>query len=749
MASKIKLIITALIIFVCCQIPVRAQENTLKIPDHIHKIFIEFDTCMTIESFKYLERYKSLFHKDVVDTVSILHDLYYTGPEFGFVAKSPLKIDELNQVFTSTDKEYITNIRGTFLQFGERITLQSRYGYKLYQYRLNKLLYYQNYKKDVNEFKEVPYYISLLSYNDPNNSTLKRASIIKVSTTRTTYPSRFIPESITFDFQPGIGSSDKVTGISNLNYQAYNLKTNFLLTGKRYFSYYFQLGVGYYTSDFNTALPDFSESYSAIDIDGSDFQKHAIYKGLSQKSHLSFIEIPVGFKAQFYRYKNVFNFFGSTGISYYVPANLSFTNTQGSAEYYGSYQFGNNFSIDLKDLPEYGFTTYPANTSENIYSIKPLTSVNASAGINLRVNKKISIEAGVGFRFFLNDVAVKETASAFSSGEGNIVPLVQKLPADLSMASANFGLTYNISPIRSPYYPIIDKRLLNLKETKISHSNLTSEKIKLSPSSNFIMKNLKTLEYQFRVNNQSVLKQGKISKKGDNYFLNVKIPKDQNHLELVKRINYNFWTGGTEVMDDNMLLPVDLNNNSEVNISKIPDLDIVVLFKFSNSHPDDKFALYDNMSKKVSSICSMSPGSERILFANDSIQIIKPDGNCDRFTSYLLDIQNQYSITDMSLISDFSGSLKTNGVVSKRRNINLHIFYLYKDMVFNTFEQSADFLQMYPENIQLISKLEKEVFGNQYNNIKVHIWSNFTPSETDLLNRYKSINQINWEYKIY
>ncbi|MBV5314341.1 MAG: hypothetical protein JZU47_13650 [Prolixibacteraceae bacterium] len=749
MASKIKLIITALIIFVCCQIPVRAQENALKIPDHIHKMFIEFDTCMTIESFKNLERYKSLFHKDVVDTVSIIHDLYYTGPEFGFVAKSPLKIDELNQVFTSTDKEYITNIRGTFLQFGERITLQSRYGYKLYQYRLNKLLYYQNYKKDVNEFKEVPYYISLLSYNDPNNSTLRRASIIKVSTTKTTYPSRFTPESLTFDFQQGISSSDKITGISKLNYQAYNLKTNFLLTGKKYFSYYFQLGVGYYNSDFNTALTDFSESYNAVDVDGSDFQKHAIYKDLSQKNKLSFIEIPVGFKAQFYRYKNVFNFFASAGMSYYVPANLGFTNTLGSAEYYGSYQFGNNFSIDLKDLPEYGFTKYPANTSENSNSIKPLTSVNTSAGINLRVNKKLSLEAGVGFRFFLNDVTLKETASAFSSGEGNIAPLVQKLPADLSMASANFGLTYNISPVRSPYYPIIDKRLLNLKENKISHSNLTSEKIKLSPSSNFIMKNLKTLEYQFRVNNQSVLKQGKISKKGDIYFLNVKIPKDQNHLELVKRINYNFWTGGTEVMDDNMLLPVDLNNNSEVNISKIPDLDIVVLFKFSSSHPDNMFSVYDAMSKRVDSLCEQSSAADRILFANNSIQLIHPDGKCNGISSYLTLIQDQLDSPDMNLIEDFMASFKQNKVTTKGRNINLHVFYLYKDMVFNTDEQMSDFIQMYKRNVELISKLERVVFGNQFNKIKVVVWSNFNFKEVDLLNRYRSINQINWEYKIY
>jgi hypothetical protein len=218
----------------------------------------------------------------------------------------------------------------------------------------------------------------------------------------------------------------------------------------------------------------------------------------------------------------------------------------------------------------------------------------------------------------------------------------------------------------------------------------------------------------------------------------------------VKPKNYNFWTGSFEAVNDNELPSIDLNRNTDpVNVSKISNLDIIILFKYSLSHPEDKFALYDNMAKRVNELCSGSYGNERILFANDSILIIKPEGECSSFTPYLDKIEGQYSVDDMKLIKDYGSILTKNNIVTKRRNINIHVIYLYKDMVFSTFQQSTQFLQMNNTNVELISKLEKNVFGNQFNTINVNVWSNFTPAEMNLLNRFKSINQNNWKYQIY
>lgn len=745
MASKIQLIFISLTIFVCCQIPASAQKTHLKLPDYIQKIFVEYDTCMTNNSIKNLQEFKSLFHKDVVDTISIIHDLHFISPKFKY-ANSPLTINEMNKIFSSPG--YASNIRNTFLQFRERISSQSRYGYKLYQYRLTKII---SSKKNKNiEFDSIPYYFSLLSYNDPNNPTIKRASIIKVSDKKTFYPSRYVPESLTFDYYQGISSLNSPIPVSNQSNQGFRLNANFLLSGKKYMSYYLQFGAGYSKSIFDINLHDFTESYNSIDIDGTSFLKHGSYSKLAQKTNVSFLEIPFSIKAQHYQYKKIFNVFALAGLSYYLPLEVSFSNTKGFAEYYGSYQFKNDFNIDLKNLPNYGFSKYLVNTSNNNYSIQPLISLNAQAGVNLRVNKKFSLEAGLGLKYFVKDISLKTPATNFSDGDGIVTPLIQKQENNLSITSLSFGLTYNIYPVRSPYYPIIDKRLLNLKNNKIKSNNLTSEKIRLFPASDFIMRDLKVVEYEYKINNQSLLKQGKIRKKSGNYYLSVKIPKESNYLNIVKPEHFNFWQGETETINDNELLSVDLNTNSrDINISKISDLEIFVLFKQTTVYPPNKFELYQKMIKRVNDICFESNGSDHILFANDTVKMVKSGGDLSIIEKKLIEIENQFSVMDVSLLEDYIKYLKEKSVITKRRNININIIYLYKDLVFNTFKQSSEFLQMQNRNVELISKIEKNVFGNDSNTIHVKVWSNFTPDEMNLLNHYKSINQNNWNYKIY
>jgi hypothetical protein len=264
------------------------------------------------------------------------------------------------------------------------------------------------------------------------------------------------------------------------------------------------------------------------------------------------------------------------------------------------------------------------------------------------------------------------------------------------------------------------------------------------------MRDLKVVEYEYKINNQSLLKQGKIRKKSGNYYLSVKIPKESNYLNIVKPEHFNFWQGETETINDNELLSVDLNTNSrDINISKISDLEIFVLFKQTTVYPPNKFELYQKMIKRVNDICFESNGSDHILFANDTVKMVKSGGDLSIIEKKLIEIENQFSVMDVSLLEDYIKYLKEKSVITKRRNININIIYLYKDLVFNTFKQSSEFLQMQNRNVELISKIEKNVFGNDSNTIHVKVWSNFTPDEMNLLNHYKSINQNNWNYKIY
>jgi hypothetical protein len=733
----------------CVSLVLNAQTQINKLPDHIHRIFIEFDNQLGFNSIKNIDQFKLLFHKNMTDSVRIPHDLYYTGLEYGFIARSPLTIDNLDQVFKGNPTDYYTNISKEFFQFGERVTLQSRFGYKLYQYKLNRMLYYRNYKANRNEFAEIPYYITLLSYNDPNNSTLKRASILKVSDQKTEYPPWYLPESFQLGYQYGIAGIGENANITNLENSEFHVKANYLLTGKKNTTYYLQFGVGLLNSSFCSKLPSFTESFSAIDFEMTPFTKYSKYNALSQDNKISMLEIPIAFKVQYYQYKNIFNFFGSLGTSYYTPMQYSVSNTSGQANYYGNYQFGNGLSIDLKNLPEYGFTNYSVTPDNKNATISPNFSVNAEAGVNLRINKNISLESSIGIKYFLNEFELAEPLQILGEGEGKIQPLIQSNPPSLSMVTLNAGLTYNLFPVRSPYYPVVDKKLLNLKGQKLKKGGLTSEKIKLSPASDFMMKDLKHLEYQFRRDNLSISMRGKVSKSSKGYFLKVKVPKGSNYVEIVKPINYDIYSNTSDQLSDNMLLTVNMNDVGAVNISKITDLDVVVIFKFSSSHPNNKFDLYKSMVKKVDAICSTSSDKEKILFANSGTQLIKPQEDCLAFSTYLENVQDELDVTDMNMLEDFITQLKSNSIITKRRNINIHFIYLYKEMVFNTFEQSYDYLQMYQTNIELISNLEKEVFGNNFNNIKIQLWSNFTPIERDLLNKYRTIDQINWEYNIY
>jgi hypothetical protein len=751
MASK-NTRIFILILFVCFSFHSKAQNTIEKLPDHIHKIFIEYDNNLGIDNFENVNRFKSLFNVNVADTLTIPHDLYYTGLEYGFNAKNPLTISELNQIFTSKDLRYYTNIRRAFFQFGERVTLQSRFGYKLYQYQLKRMLYHENYKINKNEFAEIPYYITLLSYNDPNNSTLKKASIIKVSDSKTDYPFWLIPESFSIGFQQGVNRLTSNTGISDYNNRLLNLKTNFLLGGKKYLTYYLQLGAGIYFNDFNLELNDFSESFISMDNDDMTFTKVANYSGLSQKNELSMLEIPLSFKVQHYNYKNIFNLFASAGISYYTPLNFSYKNSSpsnGKVNYYGTYEFANGFTIDLKNIPEYGFDDYEVVPDDNPVNIAQNFSINGEIGINLRINKQFSLEAGVGVRYFLNDLEPEKSLEILGKGDGKVTSFLQKEPVSASNVTLNFGATYNLFPVRSPYYPVIDKQLLTLKGNKISKSNLTKEKIKLVPSSDFMMNNLKVMDYQFRRNNLSVSMQGKVSKKKDEYFLKVKVPKESSYIEIIKPINYDLFTRESDKLKDNMILGFDMNSPSQIHADRLPDLDIIILFKYTTMPPDNKLSLWENMTKQVERIISESPDSEKVLFANNDKISFSPNSNASGVPTYLETIEGQVTIPDMLILDEYVSGLRELNVLTKRRRINLHLFYLYKDMVFNTATTSSDFLVMYPERIDFVSKLEKEIFGNQFNDINLHIWSNFSPMERDLFNQLRTIEQLNWEYKIY
>jgi hypothetical protein len=197
-----------------------------------------------------------------------------------------------------------------------------------------------------------------------------------------------------------------------------------------------------------------------------------------------------------------------------------------------------------------------------------------------------------------------------------------------------------------------------------------------------------------------------------------------------------------------MILKVSAENKNPIHVEKIKDLDIIIFLKSNQTPPDNKFDLYEPSIRRVAAICQNSK-NPIVLFAENSIFVYEDKPVIEDVKSYIRSILNNLGIVDMGFPDEYDKLLSNNSIMTKRRNINLHFIYVFKDVLFDTFNSSNDFFSLFPDKISFISGIEKSVFGNEFNNIQVNIWSNFTPQEVVVLNKYKSINESNWEYKTY
>ena len=311
--------------------------------------------------------------------------------------------------------------------------------------------------------------------NSQEKSTFKIIAIENFD--ETIYPKNyykpFVPAFIDFRIAPGnsnLSYSENSSGnvYSDRDYNiSWNLLMNYRLLKSSHFDVYAAIGIGMGNYSSKLGIDSYFGLYEAFDIENMEYNRFVELNDIDQKMTLNYLNIPVEFSLEKRLLKKISIFFG-VGLNYSLLTNSSFEQISGSGQYYGKY-FIDGFEVTLTELPEFGFSNYPARINYNYddFINENLWSVYGRAGCSYSLSKNFDFCFAASYLNSSTKIHnLGTTALPINSEFGNIDPIVKYIQdPNLQNICLEFGIKFKL---KNSLLPLSYGRII--RENKISKS---------------------------------------------------------------------------------------------------------------------------------------------------------------------------------------------------------------------------------------------------------------------------------------
>jgi len=183
-----------------------------------------------------------------------------------------------------------------------------------------------------------------------------------------------------------------------------NFEVGYLFKINNIFGFGFGLGTSSYSTEIKSS--PFSFNVQDYDIDNDSYDKRMEFSGLSEKTLINYLDIPV-----FLEFSNLnidkLGFYGRVGVKVSLPYSNSLT-ASGNATYSGYYA---QYHVLLENIPELGFTDSPVYNNAGIDLNTVNVSANISAGITYPVSNYLIIKVGANGTMGLMEISAKKAVN--------------------------------------------------------------------------------------------------------------------------------------------------------------------------------------------------------------------------------------------------------------------------------------------------------------------------------------------------
>jgi hypothetical protein len=180
----------------------------------------------------------------------------------------------------------------------------------------------------------------------------------------------------------------------------YHLRLQYYYKINSHFSLLTGIGFSNYKSEYT--LTDYNNrndnAIERVDIDGDNYYAYYTNTDIDEWVGLTFIDIPIGVNYSTTEKGLGFNI--QTGINLSFMAS-SYYYADGITTVEGYYP---DYHVVLYDIPEYGFTTNPVDTTSDWNLNQFQFSAFLSLGVQIPVNNKFTIQTGPYFTIGINDL---------------------------------------------------------------------------------------------------------------------------------------------------------------------------------------------------------------------------------------------------------------------------------------------------------------------------------------------------------
>ena len=170
-----------------------------------------------------------------------------------------------------------------------------------------------------------------------------------------------------------------------------------------FFSEYIGLSSGISFISYRTklTLDTYQNKFNTTDSENESYERRVSGSGITEVQNINFLSIPFCINLRL-PFNETIGFFLQTGVNMGVPIIRDYISS-GTFTYKGYYPAHN---VLLEDLPSYGFPSNKSIVTYGELELKPFNfSVNASAGFDLFIQKKIQIAVAACFDKSLSKIS--------------------------------------------------------------------------------------------------------------------------------------------------------------------------------------------------------------------------------------------------------------------------------------------------------------------------------------------------------
>jgi hypothetical protein len=168
-------------------------------------------------------------------------------------------------------------------------------------------------------------------------------------------------------------------------------------------------GIGFIVYSGNLTLGTYSINYDTIDSETDSYKRYIDGHSIYESQKITFLTIPFALNIDIPVSEKI-GFYIQPGINFLITVNSAFDNS-GTFNYEGYYT---KYNVRVSDIPYEGFKDNFLNIGDGELMINSFNyEFITSAGVQLSLNKKLKLIAGVEYHKVLSDISAYSTESSF------------------------------------------------------------------------------------------------------------------------------------------------------------------------------------------------------------------------------------------------------------------------------------------------------------------------------------------------